>query len=51
MPMKSKAQRRAMGAAAGGKSKLGIPRKVAKEYMAADHGGKLPKRVRKGRGK
>lgn len=36
MPSKSKAQASAMRAAAHGKSALGIPRKVAKEYVAAD---------------
>ena len=43
MPPVSEKQRRAMHAAAAGKSKLGIPRKVGKEFMAADKGGKLPK--------
>jgi hypothetical protein len=46
MPLKSEAQRRAMYAAATGKSTLGIPRKVAKEYVMADKGGKLPQRKR-----
>ena len=46
MPMKSEAQRRAMHAAAHGKSTLGIPKKVAKKYVAHDKGGKLPKRKR-----
>ena len=40
----SEAQRRAMGAAAAGKSKIGIPKSVGKEYMKHDKGGKLPKR-------
>ena len=44
MPMASEAQRKAMHAAAGGKSTLGIPKKVAREYVAHDRGGKLPKR-------
>lgn len=44
MPPKSEAQRKAMYAAAKGKSTLGIPKKVAKEYTAADKGGKLPQR-------
>jgi hypothetical protein len=35
-----------MRAAAGGKSTLGIPKKVGKEYSAADKGGKLPARVK-----
>lgn len=38
MPSKSGKQHRAMEAAAHGKSTLGIPRKVAKEYVAADVG-------------
>jgi hypothetical protein len=33
-----------MRAAAAGKSTLGIPRKVGKEYSKADRGGKLPAR-------
>lgn len=44
MPMKSEAQRKAMHAAAQGKSTIGIPKKVGKEFAAADKGGKLPKR-------
>ena len=44
MPPVSEKQRRAMAAAAHGKSTLGIPKKVGKEFMAADKGGKLPKR-------
>jgi len=47
MPPVSQAQRRAMGAAASGKSTLGIPKKVAKEFIAADPGGKLPARKAK----
>ena len=47
MPNKSQAQRGAMAAAMEGHSTLGIPRKVGKEFMAADKGGKLPKRVKK----
>ena len=43
MPMKSQSQRKAMRAAAAGKSTLGIPKRVAKEYVASDKGGKLPK--------
>lgn len=38
MPMKSKAQNRAMHAAAEGKSTLGIPKKVGKEFVNAQHG-------------
>lgn len=44
MPPKSEAQRRAMHAAAAGKSTIGIPKKVGKEFSRADKGGKLPKR-------
>lgn len=44
MPMKSQAQRRAMYAAASGKSTLGIPKKVAKEFVKEDKPGKLPER-------
>lgn len=36
--MKSKAQNRAMHAAAEGKSKIGIPKKVGKEFTKAQHG-------------
>ena len=35
MPIKSKAQQRAMYAAASGKGQTGIPKKVAKEYIEA----------------
>lgn len=41
MPPVSKKQRRAMEAAAHGKSTIGIPKKVAREFVAADVG-KLP---------
>lgn len=41
-PAVSEAQRRAMGAAASGKSKLDIPKKVGKEFINKDPGGKLP---------
>jgi len=47
MPPKSKAQRGAMYAAAAGKSTLGIPKKVGKEFVKSDPGGKLPKKVKK----
>lgn len=47
MPPRSEAQRRAMQAAAHGKSTLGIPRKVGKEFTQADKGGKLPARKSK----
>lgn len=45
MPNKSEAQRKAMAVAAKGKSTLGIPKKVAKEFMKSDPGGALPKRA------
>ncbi len=38
MPMKSKAQNRAMHAAASGNSKVGIPAKVAKKFVKEQHG-------------
>lgn len=43
MPPVSEKQRRAMEAAAHGHSTIGIPKKVAKEFVSADPGGKLPK--------
>jgi hypothetical protein len=39
---RSQAQRGAMQAAAAGKSTLGIPPKVGKEFAAGDPGGTLP---------
>jgi len=42
MPPVSQQQRKAMFAAAAGKSTLGIPKKVGKEFVKADKGGKLP---------
>jgi hypothetical protein len=48
MPPKSQAQRGAMYAAASGKSTLGIPKKVAREFVESDKPGKLPKRVKGG---
>jgi len=47
MPPVSQAQRRAMGAAMSGHSTLGIPKKVGREFIKADKGGKLPKRKKK----
>jgi hypothetical protein len=44
-PPVSEAERRAMGAAMSGKSKLGIPKSVGKEFIDADPGGKLPARA------
>jgi hypothetical protein len=44
-PVVSQAQRRAMYAAASGHSKIGIPQKVGKEFIAESHGVKnLPER-------
>lgn len=51
MPPKSEAQRRAMYAAAAGKSNIGIPKSVGKEFTAADAGGKLPQKVAQGKKK
>ena len=55
MPIKSEAQRGAMYAAAAGKSTLGIPKKVGKEFVKAGPAKEnLPKRVPKkaaGRGR
>jgi hypothetical protein len=51
MPPVSEAERRAMYAAKAGKSTLGIPKKVGAEFVAADPGGKLPKRKAKGKGR
>jgi len=47
MPPRSEAQRRAMYAAASGKSTLGIPKSVGREFTQADKGGKLPKKVKR----
>lgn len=47
MPIESKAQQRAMYAAAAGKSNIGIPKKVGKEFIAAGPAKKkLPERVK-----
>jgi hypothetical protein len=55
MPIKSEAQQKAMYAAAAGKSTLGIPKKVGKEFVKAGKAqANLPKRVPKkaaGRGR
>lgn len=55
MPIKSKAQQGAMYAAAAGKSTLGIPKKVAKEFVKSGFASnKLPNKVIKraaGRGR
>ena len=50
MPSVSRAQQKAMHAAAEGRGTLGIPTKVAKEFVAADHARgkkKLPARKRR----
>lgn len=47
MPSKTEKQRRAMQAAAHGKSTIGIPQSVGKEFIAAD----AAKGRSKGRGK
>lgn len=44
---RSEKQRIAMQMAAAGKSTLGIPKKVGKEFTKSDPGGKLPTRKRK----
>jgi hypothetical protein len=45
MPIESEAQRRAMYAAAAGKSTLGIPKSVGKDFVAAGPASSnLPKR-------
>jgi len=44
MPPVSEKQRRAMYAAASGRSTLGIPRSVGRDFVAADNGRKLPLR-------
>lgn len=55
MPYKSKDQQAAMYAAAAGKSTLGIPKKVGKEFVkAGPSSNKLPQKVTKraaGRGR
>jgi 8-oxo-dGTP pyrophosphatase MutT (NUDIX family) len=45
-PPVSESQRRLMWAAASGKSKLGVPQSVGKEFANADPGGKLPERAK-----
>ena len=51
MPPVSEKQRKAMGAAASGHSTIGIPKKVGKEFIAADKGGKLPNKTNPKRSK
>ncbi len=48
MPPVSQKQRKAMYAAAAGKSTLGIPKKVGREFVNADPGGKLPRKAPSG---
>ena len=47
----SQKQRGAMHAAAEGKSTLGIPAKIGKEFAKGDTGGKLPKAAPKPKAK
>lgn len=47
MPSKTKRQERAMRAAAAGKSTLGIPQHVGKEFVKADKAKAKAKRKRK----
>ncbi len=49
MPPVSQQQRKAMYAAKAGKSTLGIPKSVGAEFVKADKGGKLPRKVKKGK--
>jgi hypothetical protein len=55
MPIKSEAQQKAMYAAAAGKSNIGIPKKVGKEFIKAGKAqANLPQKVTKrasGRGR
>jgi hypothetical protein len=46
MPSKTAKQHRAMEAAAHGRSKIGIPKEVAKEFVAADRAKKPHKKRR-----
>lgn len=46
MPSTSKAQHMAMEAAAHGKSTLGIPKSIGKDFVAADHAKKLGKALK-----
>jgi len=47
MPVKSKAQQKAMYAAAEGESTLGIPKKVGKEFVKGSAPKNLPKKAPK----
>lgn len=46
MPPVSEKQRRAMRAAASGKSNIGIPKSVGRDFSSSDPGGKLPATAR-----
>ena len=46
MPPKSESQRKAMRAAAAGKSTRGIPKSVGKKFSSSDPGGKLPAKAK-----
>lgn len=46
MPSKTKRQHAAMQAAAHGKSNLGIPAKVGKEFVQADKGKSFPAKAK-----
>ena len=53
MPSKTRKQQKAMHAAAEGRGNIGIPKKVGKEFAAADHKRgkkKLPAKAKKKRG-
>lgn len=47
MPSKTPKQKRAMQAAAAGKSTLGIPQNVGKEFVASDKKKKMKKKGKK----
>lgn len=47
MPPVSQKQRKAMYSAAAGKSKIGIPKSVGKEFTDSDKPGKLPEKASK----
>lgn len=51
MPSKTMRQHRAMEAAAHGKSSIGIPRKVAQEFVKADRSKNLGKYLHAKKGK
>lgn len=51
MPSKTGKQHRAMAAAAFGKSNIGIPKKVGKEFVEADKGKTFKKPGKTGKGK